>query len=294
MRIYQKTNKKFINYGCFLQESMDNQNENKDIKDIQKFEDELKLRGYSKKTISAYLRYVKIFFDSKLSSREFLLKLIKQGKGSETVRAAGFAVKLFEKIKNNLDFSEIPNMKKGTRLPIVLSKQEIQKMVLVITNLVHRLIIKMLYSAGLRASELRNLCWEDINFYRNTIHIKKGKGNKDRIVMLSHRLKKDLREFTLNKEGPVFKTRRGNKYSLRSIQKIVSTAAKKAGIKSKITPHSLRHSFATHLLENGIDIRHIQKLLGHARLQTTQIYTQICGSDLSKIKSPLDFKLSRI
>lgn len=146
----------------------------------------------------------------------------------------------------------------------------------------------LMYSSGMRASEIINLRWPDIDFNRNIIHIKLAKGNKDRIVMLSPKLKKNLKRLDIEKKGLVFKTNRNNKYSLRTIEIIIKKAAEKAGIKKHVTPHTLRHSFATHLLEHGIDIRYIRDLLGHANLQTTLIYTKVSKRDISKIKSPID------
>ncbi|MBT3406651.1 tyrosine-type recombinase/integrase [Candidatus Woesearchaeota archaeon] len=137
-------------------------------------------------------------------------------------------------------------------------------------------------------SEVINLKWNDIDFKRNIIHIKQAKGKKDRIVMLSPKLKKGLQSLSENKEGLVFKTTRKGKYTTRTIQMIIQNAAKKAGIKKKVSPHTLRHSFATHLLEKGTDIRYIRDLLGHSNISTTLIYTKVSNKDLSKIKSPLD------
>ena len=130
--------------------------------------------------------------------------------------------------------------------------------------------------------------WNDIDFERNIIHIKNGKGKKDRIVMLAPRLKTELINLDDNKKGYVFKTNRGSKYNIRTIQMIVQNSAKKSKINKKISPHILRHSFATHLLESGTDIRYIRDLLGHANISTTLIYTKVSNKDLSKIKRHFD------
>ncbi len=258
-------------------------------------EDEIKLRGYSKRTINAYLFHVGKFLDSGLEPKEFLLKLINKGKSKETVRVAGFAVKFYLGIRAKQDNSinevieKTPNAKRDKRLPVILSKGEIEKMVISAKNLNHRIMMLLMYSAGLRASEIINLQWKDIDFDRNIIHLKLAKGNKDRVVMLSPKVKKSLINLDIEKNGLVFRTNRNTKYSLRSVELIVKKAALKVGVKKKVTPHSLRHSFATHLLEQGVDVRYIKDLLGHANLQTTMIYTQVSNKDLSKIKSPLDF-----
>ncbi|MBN1156462.1 tyrosine-type recombinase/integrase [Candidatus Woesearchaeota archaeon] len=255
---------------------------------------ECKLKGYSQKTIDNYLHYIKRFALSGKPPREFLLALIEKGDSDETVRSAGFAIKFYlNTIKK--DSSEIqgildnmPNIKREKKLPVILSKEEIEKLISVTKNINHRLIIQVGYSAGLRISEIINLKWEDIDFDRNTIHLKRAKGKKDRIVMLSNKVKEGLFNLTDNKQGYVFLTNRDGKYTQRTIQKIIENAAIKTGIRKNITPHTLRHSFATHLLEKGTDIRYIRDLLGHSDISTTLIYTKVSNKDIRNIKSPLD------
>ena len=223
-----------------------------------------------------------------------MLYIASQNKSDETIRSTGFAIKFYLNIlkKDSPEIDSIlknlPNVKREKKLPVILSKEEIEKMVLSTKNLNHRLIIQIGYSAGLRSSEIISLKWSDVDFKRNVIHIKGGKGKKDRIVMLSPKVKKALISLDSEMESYVFKTTRGGKYTPRTLQKVIENASKKAEIKKNVTPHSLRHSFATHLLERGTDIRYIRDLLGHSDMRTTLIYTKVSNRDLSRIKSPLD------
>ncbi len=257
--------------------------------------DECKLRGYSPKTIKAYLYHVKKLIDSKKQPRDYLLWLIEKGASDETLRAACFALKFYFNAlkKQSPEIQDIadslPIVKREKKLPAILSKQEIGNLISATKNLNHRLIIQIGYSAGLRISEIISLKWEDIDFGRSLIHLKRSKGKKDRIVMLSSKAKESLISLTENKKGHVFITKRNTKYTQRTIQQIIKKTAEKAGINKKITPHTLRHSFATHLLENGTDIRYIRDLLGHSDISTTLIYTKVSKNNICNIKSPLDY-----
>ena len=148
-----------------------------------------------------------------------------------------------------------------------------------------------MYSAGLRVSEVVKLRPEDIDFQRKLIHVKGGKGRKDRYTILSDVAIEILHEY-LKEYGEskyLFPSRDREKYlTTRSVEKIFTNACKKAGVKKKATAHSLRHSFATHLLESGVDLRYIQELLGHKSSKTTEVYTHVSNKELSKIKNPLD------
>ena len=148
----------------------------------------------------------------------------------------------------------------------------------------HKIIVEMLYSSGLRLQELINLKYEHIDFENKIIYVKLGKGQKDRITLIGQRVLDRL-----DKQGSsyVLKGRKG-KYSKHSVQLVVQKLAKEAGIKQQVTPHLLRHSFAIHLLENGTDIRYIQALLGHQRLETIQVYTKVAKHNLKNISNPLD------
>lgn len=264
--------------------------ENRQIKGYwgNKIESEAKLRGLSPRTIKLYIYQITRYLESGKSPEEYLLHLIDSSKACETVRNAGFAIKFYLRVMGMQDHLAIPNLKKSKKIPVILSRKEIESMIKSTKNLNHRLIIKMGYAAGMRAGELISLKWEDIDFIRNIIHIKKAKGRKDRIVMLSPKIKKDLKSLGRMKKGHVFLTNRSREYSLRSIEMIIKNAGINAGIRKKISPHTLRHSFATHLLERGTDIRYIRDLLGHSDISTTLIYTKVSNRNISKIKSPLD------
>ena len=255
---------------------------------------ECKLKGYSKKTIDNYLHHLRKFICSGKTPRQFLFAAIEKGNSGETIISAGFAIKFYlnyikkDNTKAKGILQDLPNLKREKKLPVILSKEEIESLISATKNINHRLIIQVGYSAGLRISEIINLKWSDIDFDRNIIHLKRAKGKKDRIVMLSQKVKESLLTLNERKQGFVFITNRNGKYTQRTIQKIIENAAKKAGIIKKVTPHTLRHSFATHLLENGTDIRYIKDLLGHSNISTTLIYTKVSNKDISKIKSPLD------
>jgi len=178
---------------------------------------------------------------------------------------------------------KLPLTKSKQKLPIVLNRSEVQKLFEVTTNIKHKVVLGLLYYAGLRLSEVRNLRWQDIDFEREIIHIKQTKGENERVVFLHRRLKEILMDYGIRKSGLVLISERGKRYNERTIQQIVKNMARKAGIKKKVTPHTLRHSFATHLLEAGADIRYIQQLLGHKSLRTTQIYTHVANRDIKKL-----------
>ena len=204
------------------------------------------------------------------------------------MRSAYFALKFFYENVLNTRFEEkLPLARKSLKLPLVLSKEEVIKMIDSTNNLKHKLVIIFLYYAGLRLDEARNLNWQDIDFDREIIHLKTAKGDKERIVFLHKKLIDVLEMYGTKGEGPIFISQREGKYNKRTIQQIIKFASKKAGIKKNVTPHTLRHSFATHLLESGADIRYIQQLLGHKDLKTTQIYTHVANKDIKKLANLL-------
>lgn len=258
-----------------------------DEKSIKKLVEELNLRKYSGKTLKKYTEITNKFLNSGKTPRDFLLGY--SDKSKAMVRSIYFALKFFyENVRNEKFDEKIPLAKKGSSLPIVLDKDEIRKMIESVHNLKHKLVLALLYYGGMRLGEILYLRWEDVDFKREAIHIKKAKGDKDRVIFLHGKLKQIFEENGIKREGIALLSERGFKYNERSVQQIVKNAACKAGINKKVTPHTLRHSFATHLLEAGADIRHIQKLLGHSNLQTTQIYTHVANKDTRNLAGLLD------
>ncbi|RLF27872.1 MAG: integrase [Thermoplasmata archaeon] len=253
---------------------------------IGKLIEEIKLRKYSYQTGKLYIGVVKRFLKSEKTPRNFLLTY--SNKSRSTIRTTYFALKFFYKnvLKERFD-ENIPLTGQKTKLPVVLNKREVTRIIDVTENLKHKLVLMFLYYAGLRLDEMVNLRWQDIDFDRELIHIKTSKGEKERIIFLHYKLKELLKVYGIRKQGLVFKSQRDKKYSKRSIQQIIKKSAKKADIHKKITPHTLRHSFATHLLEAGADIRYIQQLLGHKSLRTTQIYTHVANKDIKKLANLL-------
>jgi len=191
---------------------------------------------------------------------------------------------LSDPIKINLKFSKRPK-----KLPIVLSKIEIEKIIAATKNAKYKLMISLGYACGMRISEVVNLKVFDLAIPELTVHIKGAKGKKDRISVLPEKLSDDLTNLIAGKSPTayVFASNRGGKLRTASLQKVFRNSLHTAHITKPATFHSLRHSFATHLLENGTDIRYVQVLLGHANIRTTQIYTQVTNPQLKNIKSPL-------
>lgn len=248
---------------------------------LKRFSEEIALQGYSPKTEKTYINIIKDFLNSGKTPRDFLLE--RSSKSRSTLRLSYFALKFFhEKILQQPFHDQLPLAKKQHSLPVVLNRSEVQEMIKVGKNYKHQLIVKMLYYSGMRLSELRNLRWNDIDYERKLIHIHMGKESKDRVVFLHEQLEEELRKGSTHSDF-IFTSERGGKYTERSIQEIIKQAARKAGIKKKVSPHTLRHSFATHLLESGADIRYIQQLLGHKDLKTTQIYTHIANKEIKNL-----------
>ena len=267
---------------------------------INKIKDELCLRNFSPKTIKSYLSCLESYFryiknvgkDADIDAiKKYLLGMRDRNKSPQTINAHLNAIKYFyREIAKSPQKIDLKFAETSKKLPIVLSGLDIKKIINSIDNKKHRLLISLSYGAGLRVSEAINLKIKDLNLAELTIHIKEAKGKKDRITVLPEKLKNDLSEATIGRDQNdyIFGSERGGKITERTAQKIFENALGKAGIQKDATFHSLRHSFATHLLENGVDIRYVQELLGHQNIRTTQIYTHVTNPALKNIKSPLD------
>lgn len=261
---------------------------------LEKLKRELEIRNYSKESIKNYSSYIANYlkFSEKKSLNEETVKNYLQirikNRGPSTISSEMSALKFFfENILHQKLILKHP--KRNKTIPVILTQNEISKMIFCTSNIKHKLILKLLYGCGLRVSEIVNIKKEDINFEESLVNIKMAKGRKDRFVKIPESMKNELNNYhSLNSDNVLFPSNRGGKLSTASIQAIVENAGKKAEIKKDVYPHLLRHSFATHLLEQGTDLRIIQKLLGHSDIKTTQIYTQISQASIKNIKSPLD------
>lgn len=266
--------------------------------DLQKLENELKLRGFSERTVKMYLFYNQKFLEfikkepeqvTEDDVKTFITSRMDSGISAKSIVLIKSALKFFydEVLKMNIVTFKSPKVSK--KLPIVLTKDEVRKMIDSVENSKHKLIVMMLYSSGLRLSELTNLKIGDLDLNEKIGWVRSGKGEKDRMFIISDKIVEKIGVFLSGKEASdyIFNGRKG-KLSSRLVQKIVAAAAKKAEINKNVSPHTLRHSFATHLLESGENIRKIQELLGHSSLSTTQVYTHVSTDELKKVKNPLD------
>ncbi len=267
------------------------------------YTDHLIQRRYSKSTYKAYTSYFRQFMDyfidkdidflSHEEINDYILDLMKQKKISVSQQNQRInAIKFYyEKVLNREKVKYgIKRPKKEKKLPTVLSKEEVKRILEGAANLKHRTILTTIYSGGLRRSELINLKIEDIDSERGLIKICGSKGKKDRYTLLSERLLALLRDYYKEYRPQVwlFEGMNKSQYSATSVEKVFHKAVQRAGIKKHVTPHSLRHSFATHLLEQGINLRYIQEILGHEDSRTTEIYTHVASNELGQIKNPLD------
>jgi integrase/recombinase XerD len=269
---------------------------------LKKLEIELKISKNSSYTLRNYLDANKQLLEQSHKQPEELAvddvkmfmaeKLTEKSSSSIILFLAAVKYAYLNILKKDITLG-IKRPKKEKRIPVVMSKEEVKRLINSIYSDKSRLMVSMLYACGFRISELINLKIEDLDFIEKTGMVKQAKGKKDRVFNIPEFLVVDLNkqiEFQkkLNHELLFSNEETGNKLSASNIEKIVRKAVKRAGIQKDVHCHTLRHSFATHLLENGVDIRKIQELLGHADLSTTQIYTHVSKEELKKIKSPID------
>ena len=270
---------------------------------IERFYKHLVIEDYSKQTIKSYSSALKLFLEfveilnlDQITEKEiqdylYYCKNKKNYSFSAMKQAIASIRYLYLKVLLKPPPQSLSiELRKPNQLPIVLSKKDVVKLIKVTSNLKHKTILLLIYSAGLRLGELLNLKLGDIDSETMKIHIRQSKGKKDRYIMLSENVLKLLREYykLYKPKDYIIEGQKGGKYSPKSVQNIFKAALKKAGIKKKATVLTLRHSFATHLLDEGTDIRYIQELLGHRKLETTQIYTHVSSYSINKIKSPAD------
>jgi integrase/recombinase XerD len=263
----------------------------------------LEVRRYSKSTKKTYLsqfrKFERYFQDkdiehlTKEEIRDYLLHLIKKDDISQSTQNQVInAIKFYyeQVLGQEKETYWIERPRKEKKLPNVISEESVQRMLSSIDNLKHLCVVGLLYSSGLRRGEVINIRKGDIDIERRQIRVRGAKGKKDRVTILSKHMTRLLVQYVAEYKPQywLFEGAIRGKYSAGSVGNVVKRAARKAGIAQRVTPHTLRHSFATHLLEQGTDTRFIQELLGHYSLETTSIYTHVATKNFEKIESPLD------
>ncbi|OGI10202.1 MAG: hypothetical protein A2Y40_03785 [Candidatus Margulisbacteria bacterium GWF2_35_9] len=260
---------------------------------------ELRIRNLSPKTIKAYCHAIEELYKfynkspkdiSQEEVKQYLLQKMDKGYSPQTISLTLNAINfLYREIYKKPLTINIKHPKRPQKLPVLLTREEIEKLLNSYENQKHRLLIALSYSAGLRVSEAVNLKVGDMDLSENLLFVRAGKGQKDRRTVISEKITKDILRLSAGKEPAdfLFDSQQGGAITIRTAQKVFEQGLAKVAIKKKATFHSLRHSFATHLLENGVDIRYVQELLGHSNIRTTQKYTQLTNLALKNIKSPL-------
>ena len=264
--------------------------------------DKLEIKKYANNTVRSYVSlfesFINFYHEKELihindeDIRAYLQKLVREDRSNSYINQSLNSIKFYYEMVLGMPnrFYAIDRPRKDVKLPQVLSKEDVLLILEHTNNLKHRCIVGLLYSAGLRRNELVNLKISDIDSKRMLIRVESGKGNKDRYTLLSKQILLDLRAYYLAYKPTkyILEGQYGGQYSAQSIANVVSNAAEKANIRIRVTPHILRHSFATHLLESGVDLRKIQVLLGHSSSKTTEIYTHVATSTFDSIKNPMD------
>ena len=262
----------------------------------------LELKRYANSTVKTYVVFFEKFINyhkfkainelDETDVRAFLQYMITKNKSNSYINQAVNAIKFYYEVVLDMPnrYYDIERPRKEFKLPQVISKQDVMAIINNTNNIKHKCIVQALYSAGLRRSELLNLKVGDIDSKRMLIRVTQSKGKKDRYTILSKTLLFDLRVYYIKHKPKtyLFEGASGKQYSGASVLKIVKTAARRAKLRNKVTPHVLRHCFATHLLEDGVDLRQIQVILGHQSSKTTEIYTHVATNTFKAIKNPLD------
>lgn len=273
----------------------------KSFEGMGRFVEELQFRGYSNRTIEQYSSIISIFLGhvgdpGQLDTEEiiiFIQELTIDRNFSKSYQNAFIsAIKIYYRLVHKRDIKEIevPRPKLEQRLPVVLSKEEIKKLLDSVSNLKHRTALTTIYATGMRCNEFLNLKLEDIDYDRGIIFIESGKGGKDRILSMGESLRSLISLYREAYRPKVYfiESLQGGKYSSSSLRMIMKRALKKSGIIKRATIHTLRHSYATHCLESGINLRTIQELLGHSSSRTTEIYTHISRKSIKEYRSPFE------
>ncbi|TRX15996.1 site-specific tyrosine recombinase/integron integrase [Flavobacterium franklandianum] len=273
------------------------------IEQIEKFKQFLRSKRYSESTITTYSEALKsflVFYRDKavadINNEDVIIynneHILKNNLSASYQNQVTNAIKLFFQTirETKMMVDKIHRPKNAKTLPNVLSKEETFRLIDLTTNLKHKTLLALIYSSGLRISEAINMKITDIDRQRMLIHVKNAKGKKDRYTLLSTKVLELLKEYyaIYKPKTFLFEGQYGEQYSSRSAQSVLQQSAKKAGITKQISLHTLRHSFATHLLENGTDLRYIQDLLGHSSPKTTMIYTHVSSTSLKNIINPFD------
>ncbi len=264
----------------------------------------LRHRRYSESTIKTYTGMIRLFLQEAGNrpvgeiSNDYVVdyiyrNVVDKGYSFSYQNQMVSALKLFFRVVANseIDIEAIRRPRPEHRLPSVLSKEEVKQILTASFNMKHRTMLSLIYACGLRRSELLNLKPGDIDSKRGLLLVRRSKGYKDRLIPVSEKIIEMLREYYRTYRPAVWLFegwQSGNQYSPTSLQKVLKQSVRKAGIRKPVTLHWLRHSYATHLLESGTDLRYIQELLGHKSSRTTEIYTHVSVSSIQKIRSPFD------
>ena len=266
---------------------------------LNQLETELKLRGFSKQTVKTYSLQNQLFLNhvkkdmnevTEQDIKDYFASLMDKNLSAKTISLKRAALKFMydEILKKSIVNIKTPKI--ARKLPEILTRDEVKLLIENAKSEKSKLLIDLLYSSGIRVSECVNLKLTDLNLQEKTGWVRAGKGNKDRLLILSDSFITRLNNFMprFNSSNPyLFQTAKDH-ISVRNVQKIIQRAARKAGINKSVSPHILRHTLGTHLLDQGTDIRVIQQILGHNSLNTTMLYTQVSAEQLKKVRNPMD------